>query len=142
MTSVLGVLIGLVGFYLTFTQLTRTEQTLRASNTYQVQKDAREIISKIMGDAKFRATLRQSTVDPSDTEFVDKLWLMLNFYGSVFRQSRINGLSDEFVTSIQKDFCGFMRNKAVASGWSTLLANDQISETHKSMKTAWCGDAP
>jgi hypothetical protein len=141
-TALLGVAIGSVGFYLTYAQLSRTEQTLRAANTYQVQKDAREIITKIMAETSFRASLKKDKIEPDNTDFTDKLWLMLNFYGSMFRQSKINGLSDDFVVAIRKDFCGFVANKAVASGWDILKSRDQLSETHEAMRASWCQNAP
>jgi hypothetical protein len=45
--AILSVVVGLFGFGMTIQQLRRAETTLRASNTYQVQKDGRELLQDV-----------------------------------------------------------------------------------------------
>ncbi len=125
------------GFYAAWWQLSRTEQTLRAANTYQVQKDAREILDKLTADKAFRTAVA-SGQGLSDPAVSDKIWLMLNFYQAVYRQAIANGLSPEFVRSFKLDFCKFVGLPAIDAFWKKLEADHGLSESQIAMRKEWC----
>ena len=138
-TAILGLIIGLGGFSFTIWQLSRTTATLQAANTYQVQKDAREVLENILTNPKFAETIR-GNVAPQDKSMVEQnLWIMFNFYLSVFRQSESNGLSPEFVSSFKSDFCNFLQYPTVSEGWKQLSTEKRLGAGHDQMRKEWCG---
>lgn len=56
--SIVGLAIALGGFWLTIAQLGRTAEALRATNSYQIQKDARELAEKLRVDNVFGRACR------------------------------------------------------------------------------------
>ena len=134
-----GILIGLVGFGLTICQLQRANQTLQASNTYQVQKDARAILDEIKKNKKFLSAINNGISTENQESFLDSLWIMLNFYLSVYRQSEIEGLSPSFVDSFRRDFCQFINLKSVGEGWDKLKTDNRLANAHDEMRRKWCG---
>jgi predicted house-cleaning noncanonical NTP pyrophosphatase (MazG superfamily) len=134
-----GLLVVLIGFPLTIYQLISTERTLRASNTYEIQKDARDIIEKIISDIDFRKFLKEKEAGDLTEIFEDKIWEMLNFYLSVYRQDMAGGVTSEFVISLKNDFCVFTSRPSVSSAWPEMEKSGKIGPAHVQMKDAWCG---
>ncbi|MBC4017576.1 hypothetical protein [Siccirubricoccus deserti] len=137
-TALLGLVVGIGGFALTIQQLQSTAQALRASNTYQVQKDARELVDKVRADERFRAAMQAGVLPENDSAVLENLWKMFNFYVSVFRQSEADGLSPQFVASFRRDFCAFVQKPLVAQGWDRLRAADQLGADQEEMRRRWC----
>src|SRR4051794_10321083 len=79
-TALMGLVVGIGGFFLTIQQLHSTAQALRAANTYQVQKDARELIDKVRADERFRAAMQAGVLPQNDSAVLENLWKMFNFY--------------------------------------------------------------
>jgi hypothetical protein len=140
--SIFGLLIGLGGFWLTIAQLGRTAEALRATNSYQIQKDARELAEKIRADNVFRRALE--TGPPSDPRdqitFSDDIWKLSNFYLSVYRQSSAHGISEDFYKSFGQDFCGLFGNKYFSDEWNKMLSEKKLNEAERNMKAEWCGN--
>jgi hypothetical protein len=146
--AIIAIVVGIGGFVATVLQLSwardqlqRTEQTLRASNTYQVQKDARELLlTRLVNDKELRSALASATLPSSEIqqEVRDKLWLMFNFYLSVYRQAQAGGLSEQFVTSFKQDFCEFLKKPVVEATWNKELLNGQLSSNYVDMRKTWC----
>lgn len=137
-TSVLGVLIGLVGFSLTYWQLVKTERTLRASNTYEIQRDARDLVDKINADPKFSAYIKGAEDPDYLTKFENNAWQMFNFYLSVYRQATAGGVTVDFTEAFKKDFCGFVKLTRVGDAWKSMEESGRISDAHKTMEGEWC----
>lgn len=136
--AIIGILVGVVGFGLTYCQLRSTSQALQAANSYQIQKDAREIIDGVAGDPKFVAFIKGAQ-EPADKDHIHgQLWKMMNFYLSVFRQSEANGLPSDFTTSFKADFCGFVARPPVALAVAEMTADGQLSQNHTKMRESWC----
>ena len=145
--AIIAILVGIAGFVATVLQLSwardqlaRTEQTLRASNTYQVQKDARELLlNRLVNDQELRSVLASNTA-PQDVkqEVRDKLWLMFNFYLSVYRQAQAGGLSEQFVTAFKQDFCEFLKKPVVDATWNKELQSGQLTVNYADMRKTWC----
>lgn len=133
------VLIMASGFWLTYVQLSRTEQTLRAANTYQVQKDVRALLNQVLTN-DFRSDLYRPNNDGLSEESLDKLWLILNLYLSVYRQAIAEGLSSQFVESFRRDYCQFLRIPGVERGWEQLLEGGRIGDAHLGVRRAWCSE--
>jgi hypothetical protein len=53
-TAVIGLAVGVVGFGFTIWQLHLTQTALKATNTYSIQKDAREIAARLQNDPNVR----------------------------------------------------------------------------------------
>jgi hypothetical protein len=138
--GLLGLVIGTLGFTMTWLQLSNTERTLRAANTYQVQKDGRELLDKIGDDDTFRSYLASDGSGTMDRNTSDSLWRVYNFYLSVYRQAKAGGLSDEFTESFRADFCQFVSRPAAKNGWEKLKSNNQLSPRHDRMRAEWCNN--
>ena len=139
-TAIIGVVVGIIGFTLTIIQLYRTQNALRAANTYQIQKDARDILENdLLKDASFRDALNGSVKPGQQQEFDDKFWLLMNFYLSIYRQTQAGGVSPEFSTSMERDFCNFVKREAVATEWKRLAGDGRLAPEHKEMRKEWCG---
>jgi hypothetical protein len=140
LAAIFGVLIGLVGFSMTIYQLWSTDRTLQATNSYQIQKDAREIISDISQDGLLSEALSGVVLDEQKQELLQrKLWRMSNFYLSVFRQHEAGGINGEFSEAFQSDFCQFVGSSLVSAEWKKMLSSNMISESHQNMRETWCG---
>ena len=131
------VVITTLGFAFTVWQLQQANTALKASNGYEVQKDAREYIKEILSDASFREVL--NGMKQADSNSQEKLWLMFNFYRSVHREEKAGVLTDEFTAAIHEDFCDFLKLQPVAEGWKKLLTEGRVGDGHSSMRKEWCG---
>jgi hypothetical protein len=140
-TAIGGVVIALFGFGLTICQLRSTADALRAANSYQIQKDARELVDKIASDPSFVQTIQQGQngSDPAkETAFSNNLWKLANFYLSVFRQWKAGGISTSFYESYAQDFCGLLKNKYVSAEWDKMLAEGKLNNAERDLKVEWC----
>lgn len=139
LAAIAGVIIGIVGFWFTITQLSATERTLRASNSYQIQSDARELVGEIvLLPIVKRAFDGEELSLPELQIFREALWRMHNFYLSVYRQDRAQGLSQDFVTAFTADFCAFVSIEIVANQWDEMLNSNMLSQQHNLMRSTWC----
>jgi len=136
--AVVGVVVGIVGFWATWYQLSSTATALRAANGYSIQKDARELIDKLYNDGDFVASLATGQVKGSAEAFDKNLWIMFNFYLAVYRQQVADGLSANLATAYAHDFCAFMRNQLVADHWSEMEKSEKIGGDHEAMRRKWC----
>src|SRR3954467_1752030 len=136
--ALLGVLIGVIGFGMTWHQLSLTTGTLQASNGYQIQKDARELIENLLAKPEFRNAVHDGITPANEQMALDNLWRMFNFYLSVYRQAEAGGLAKEFVASYKDDFCGFIKNKGAEEGWTKLKAAGRIAQPQETMRKRWC----
>lgn len=132
----IGALATIVGFALTVWQLNEAGTALRASNSYQIQKDSRDLIASLLDDREFRDYVDGKT--PISTRSQEKLWLMFSFYRSIFRQDEVGGLLDEYAQGIRDEFCGFLKNPPIKAGWDKLLSENRIGEGHVQMHATWC----
>ncbi|TPJ77642.1 hypothetical protein [Mesorhizobium sp. B2-6-2] len=133
-----GVLVAIIGFGVTYSQLRSANVTLQASNAYTIQKDGRELLDTIQENG-FVRNLVDGKLKPEDQEKARfDLWKMFNFYLSVYRQSKAGGIGDEFRESYKRDFCGFVRLAQVDTEWKTMLADKSVSTEHTKMREDWC----
>ena len=141
--SIVGLAIALGGFWLTIAQLGRTAEALRATNSYQIQKDARELAEKLRVDNVFgRALQAGAPADPRDQiTFSDDVWKLSNFYLAVFRQWKAGGISEDFYKSFGQDFCGLFGNKNFSDEWNKMSSEKKLNEAERNMKVEWCGNA-
>ena len=138
--AMLGVLVGVLGFGFTLYQLSKTTETLRAGNTYTIQKDGRELIEKLLVNREFRDAVTGTAAPKNETDVQEGLWRMFNFYLSVYRQSEANGLSRSVVNSFKKDFCEFVHLPKVGEYWKTLMATHRLGDDNAVMRKEWCND--
>ena len=138
-TAIAALVIGLGGFTLTLTQLANANRALKASNAYQIQRDARQLLELHLNDDTYKRTLfGQRQIDET---FRNQIWVNMNFYLSVFRQHRMGGLTDEFANSYKTDFCQFLRFPKVIKIWDCFVKEQKIAEPHEKMRTTWCTSA-
>jgi len=140
--AVVGVLVGIIGFGATWYQLSSTSTALRAANGYSIQKDAREMIDKLYADSDFIASLAAGQVKGPPEAFEKNLWIMFNFYLSVYRQDVADGLSDNLAGAYARDFCKFLGNSLVATRWSEMEKEKKIGADHDAMRQKWCTSKP
>jgi hypothetical protein len=137
-TSVLGVLVGIIGFAFTVWQLRTTTDTLRASNTYDIQRDARELAENIQ-DNGFIPKLVAGTLPAEERgkAHVDG-WKMFNFYLAVYRQSQAGGVSPEFERAFIVDFCDTVQKPAIDDLWAEMIKAKRLSKYNTAMREQWC----
>ncbi|MDP6620713.1 MAG: hypothetical protein QF754_00420 [Alphaproteobacteria bacterium] len=143
--AIATVVVGVVGFYYlwdqlsqTKAQISQTKEIFQASNTYEIQKDVRALVGELKNEKLFREALRDGISNKNKTVFLENLWIMLNFYLSVFRQNEMGGVTQSFIDSFKNDFCGFVKLSSVEEGWNELMRMNRLSQAHDKMRSIWC----
>jgi hypothetical protein len=138
-TAILGLFVGVVGFGLTIFQLSDTKRALQASNAYQIQRDARDLIDEITSSTVVQRFLNgDSLTDVESSELKRNFWKMNNFYLAVFRQGQSGGLPTDFAAMFGSDFCSFSQGKKVQELWQEMLSEKMIGKAHTDMLEVWC----
>lgn len=137
------------GFAATWIQMSNATRVVQAANTYQIQKDSRELSDRVytreymrildsanssmtyvmtLEDAEscnksvkcFRCK-KDQRCDILDHLFRKGTWLMFNFYLSVYRQSKLEVIPPEIAEAFSIDFCKFLKNKPVKKIWLSIV---------------------
>ena len=135
-TGIVGVGIGIAGFTLTFIQLQQANESLKASNAYEIQRDARALLTPFISDTTFRDILEKK--QEIDNTFRNHNWVFFNFYLSIFRQHSSGELSDEFADSFKHDFCQFLAYERIQDVWNEFKRDRKIDKHHLKMRQEWC----
>lgn len=138
LASILTVVVAVGGFWATWDQISKTKKALQAGNTYQIQKDGRELINSINAEGGLFLYLEGDGSEKTIKKAKVDIWNMNNFYLSVYRQSQANGLSKEFVMQYKKDFCSFANNSKIQSLIDGLQKRNAIGQRFEAMKSDWC----
>lgn len=137
--AIIGVLVGVFGFWFTIDQLKSNERTLKAANAYEIQRDARALVDEISQDAKLQKLIRGESLSELEVSDVRKLlWKMNNFYLSVFRQVEAGGVADGFKSSYRRDFCSFVKIPSIERQWLEMRKTGMVADGHAGMREAWC----
>lgn len=134
--------VAIFGFGVTIYQLHQTQVALKASNTYAIQKDYREMAVETMRDAAFEDfVLKHSKTKKYDEKIIvaanQRMRIIFNFYLSVFRQSKSNGISKRFAESIGRDFSSFLKNEAVRAHYDKQVEANIYDEEFIEMVNHW-----
>jgi len=139
LTSILLVVIGVVGFAMTICQLNVTQKSLKASNAYQIQRDARNLIGEVSKDGLVSRLAQDEELNEGQLEVTRQhLWKMFNFYLAVYRQEAAGGISEAFSDAFREDFCSFASLAPMSAQWEVMVKMNMLSEAHSSMKEDWC----
>lgn len=130
--AVAGVLVAAVGFFVAYWQLSLTSAALRASNTYTIQQDSRDLAGPVHKSVKALANGKLSA-DEKESALVD-LWKMFNLYLAVYRQDDMGGIGTKFAKSFRKDFCDTIKSPTIAAAWDELLARKSLNSDHLEMR--------
>jgi hypothetical protein len=104
-------------------QLQATRKQLEATTIYNIQKDGRELMVGAQRDSDVWNYLMRydAAREPYPEEVKDKadrqLWLIMQFYSSVFNQRRNGAISDLYWPDIERDFCNFLQKPAAKAFW-------------------------
>lgn len=137
------------GFAATWIQMSNATREVQAANVYQIQKDSRELSSKvytrayklILDNASSTTNYRMALEDTESCErsvecskcirdphcenldhhFQNGTWLMLNFYLSVYRQSKLALIPPDVTQAFKIDFCSFLDHKPVKYYWNSIV---------------------
>ncbi len=137
--AIAGLFVGIFGFGATIYQLRDTAATLRASNTYEIQRDARDLNDDIQTKGSVPSLLAGNLAPADRGKAEADVWRMFNFYLSVYRQIAVGGVSESFGESFKADFCQFVQLKPVADLWQQFLSSDRIGKAYVEMREEWCG---
>ncbi len=140
--SFAGVLIAIIGFAFTIYELRQAQTALKASNTYAIQKDAREMAIETLKDTEFDDFVlkhdKTKKYTPTTIAAADqRMRIIFNFYLSVFRQSRSKGISKRFAKSLGHDFSSFMLNEAVRAHYDKQVEAKVYDEEYIEMVNHW-----
>ncbi|PKA43208.1 hypothetical protein CWR43_14270 [Rhizobium sullae] len=136
--AIVGLFVSGAGFWFGYHQLQETSRALQASNSYSIQKDARELNEKLQENGNIDKLMSgQIPVDDKVRAYQD-LWAMFNFYLSVFRQQQADGIPESFAKSFSADFCGFVRSPPISAAWDEMVQQKRIGNAHTTMRIQWC----
>ncbi|RUV19934.1 MULTISPECIES: hypothetical protein [unclassified Mesorhizobium] len=136
--AAVGVVVAAVGFGITWYQLAATTAALKAANTYTIQNDGRELLDTLEQRGFVRDLVTGKLTPENEKSAKFDLWKMFNFYLSVYRQSKADGITDEFRTSFIADYCGFVALPAVDTAWKKMVADKSLNEEQAKMRGQWC----
>jgi hypothetical protein len=131
---------GVIGLAITVWQLVDTTRTLRAANTYEIQRDAREIIDKIRERGHIAKLIDGTLPETDRDDAATDAWKMFNFYLAVFRQAKAGGVSADFKNAFEHDFCQTISLSPLSQIWDELRRRNQLSSAHDEMRAEWCDE--
>lgn len=137
-TSILAIPIAIIGFWATWEQISETKDALRAGNSYQIQKDGRELINEINASGGLFLFIEGDPSEEVRKKAKIDTWNMINFYLSVYRQVKSDGLNEEFKKQYIFDFCNFIGNLKIQSLLVDLKQRNSIGQRFEAMKGEWC----
>jgi len=140
--AVLTLIVSIVGFAFAIVQLNKTQRALRASNTYAIQKDGRDLVDALRKDDAFRSYVLEHEVskkydEPQIRTAKQSMALVFNFYLSVFRQMKAGGISKSLAGSMGKDFADFYRNAIVKEFYRERAERGSYGKEHAEMVRLW-----
>lgn len=136
--AIVGVVVAIVGFGLTIWQLVDTNAALRASNTYDIQRDARDLVDDIQENGLVQQFANGTLAEDKKEKAMFDVWRMYNFYLGVFRQVQAGGVSEGFAQSFGEDFCQRVRHPKFDEAWEEMAEQKRISAAHVKMREVWC----
>jgi len=149
--TTVGFLATAIGLGMTVCQIKSTRNTLQATNAYQIQKDARELASKLRAedlDAKDAPSLKlgeymrgyvPDKFDKYDPAAAPQIAQVFNFYLAVYRQSKNAGVTKQFAQAFGTDFCGLYNLPGIRHYWNARVKSAAPpSQEMQEMKNAWC----
>jgi hypothetical protein len=138
-SSIFGLVIAVAGFWITIHQIIETKRTLQASNSYEIQRDARDLVDAILEGGELQRLISGEEISSDEKNRAKgSLWRMNNFYLSVFRQFKAGGVNEELTAAFSNDFCSFYSIEAVGKLWEEMISENKIGKSHLEMKRAWC----
>jgi hypothetical protein len=146
----IGVLVSAFGFALTYSQLKHTQHALRATNTYAIQKDARELMANVINDAGVIEYIQSGNVQitskkPSQSlirKAERHMGLIFQFYLSVYRQCISDGVTESLALSMASDFRDFMANKMATQYFQQQKLRGVYGDEHTKMVHYWHKKVP
>ncbi|MFA1624615.1 hypothetical protein ACDY96_17855 [Rhizobium mongolense] len=137
-TAIVGLFVSAAGFWFGYHQLQETSRALQSSNSYSIQKDARDLNEKLQAAGSIDKLVSGQIAADDKVRAYHDLWTMFNFYLSVFRQQQADGVPDSFAKSFSDDFCGFVRNPPISAAWDEMVKRKLIGVPYINMRTQWC----
>lgn len=122
LVSVLGAVGVVIGLVYTGWQIRLGAKQLEAANLYAMQKDARDLFRETMKVPEFVEYVfkynssREYPAEVTD-EAASQTGLVLNFYSSIFRQYKLDAISDSAWAFIYNDMCQLFERPAIQKMW-------------------------
>lgn len=115
-----------VGLFLTVLQLRDAKKKAKASFSYQVYKDGRELMKSL--DNMVRGFVESEDTKgytPKNRWVAEaKIGEVLQYYASVYDQwAYFQNIEERDWLCIQDEFCGFLKNPQVQAYWETKIKN-------------------
>jgi hypothetical protein len=142
LTSFGALVIAIVGFGLTIHELRQAQIALKAGNMYTIQKDARELIQRMMENPSFFDFIRNHDPKKKYTQKTKDeanrcLGVIFNFYLAVFRQYETKGISTAFAQSMGSDFLKFFSIGPVQAYYNRQREAKAYDDEHQRMVELW-----
>jgi len=125
----LAAVAGVVALFLTFYQIKETKKQIRASFSYQLHKDGREISKNISKEVRtfIQATnLQKDFSENLKREAENKIRELLMYYASAYHQWRYDNIDQQEWFVIEDEFCNFLQYKNVKKYWDKRIANNKL----------------
>jgi hypothetical protein len=135
--TVVGVVVSIFGFVFTYIGLKDASESLRAANTYSIQKDARYLMVELSLSKDFMLAIGEGPGEDLN-KGRKELWKAFNFYLSVYRQAQSGGITESFSRSISRDFCDLLGRAEVSQFWDELVQVKDLGDESVRMRQEWC----
>lgn len=125
----LAAVAAVVALFLTFYQIKETKEQIRASFSYQLHKDGREISKNISKEIRTFIQATNTQNDFSDNlkrEAENKIRELLMYYVSAYHQWRYDNINQQEWFVIKDEFCNFLHYKNVKTYWDKRIAKNKL----------------
>jgi len=125
----LAAVAGVVALFLTFYQIKETKRQIRASFSYQLHKDGREISKNI--NKQVRSFIQTPNLQKDFSESIkmeaeNKIRELLMYYVSAYHQWQYDNINQEEWFVIKDEFCNFLQYKNVKVYWNKRIAKNKL----------------
>lgn len=140
LAAIVGVVVTVLGFGLTWYQLQKTTDQLQSSNEYEIRRDLRELVSEMAKTAKMECLRAELKCEAAELKPLNQqLGLLFNFFHSVYRQTKASGVSRTFEDQMSEDFCLWFSSSYVVDFWDRQVLLGYYKAERIEMRRIWCG---
>ena len=133
--SAAGLVVLVVGAVTAFLEIQTTNRALNARNVFLIQKEARDVRSRVFTEEyrrildnkkdldyrlysdKDTACCRKPDCEVLSFDVYEGTWVIFNSFMSVYRLSGLNAIPPTFSEAFAREFCGFIKRPAIRYIW-------------------------
>ena len=136
--AALGVCVAAGSLWFASNQFSQTVKSLQASTVYNLQKDARELLTSIRKDDPevYRYIIHNEKGAGQDEgalyqSAIPSLTLLIQYYSEVFNQRQIGSIPDQLWNSMSVEMCSFFQSPPVKRFWKERVTHGRYDQEFK-----------